>query len=470
MGLMSKMSKLAASAVLAGKWSAITLIAVPPTLLALGAFVRSVGVTERFLLWIGSHVGRKSLSLWNTLNAHALQSSWGSALWLWLYPTRKFTCGVCTTSDLPVYQGVSWHVPSVSHRTHHNAHLVCLSCTRQWLRSTRDRVNLPCPLCVQAEETYGLSDSWLRHVYRGLPEQYERMCQLRLRQALFDLPTAQEALWHCPGPECENALLLPPAESVTPACSRLDCRGCNSVCICMLCRQPWSVRAVARGNGRIIGTRELHHDNTSCDTFARSVQTLQEHVEQWNERNTIQWQIQISDGQHALTVLNPQSAQAKPCPRCGALISLTSGCQHMTCHCRYEFCYACLQPWRGHTSAACNLRWQLDRSQQLQPEAPALDVDLNLAAWEPSSSSTDVYAKISALGLGVRRYFSGVLADGVSTVEWLTAQCLFVCLYPIARYKGVQTYTLRGFTHFLARLPTGFAIVALTRLHERWLG
>ncbi|KAF9175877.1 hypothetical protein BGX21_009271 [Mortierella sp. AD011] len=36
----------------------------------------------------------------------------------------------------------------------------------------------------------------------------------------------------------------------------------------------------------------------------------------------------------------------KVCPRCGAVVEKVSGCVHITCMCRNEFCYTCLKVWR----------------------------------------------------------------------------------------------------------------------------
>ena len=45
----------------------------------------------------------------------------------------------------------------------------------------------------------------------------------------------------------------------------------------------------------------------------------------------------------------------KQCPKCLIMIEFVSGCIHMTCiHCKHEFCYGCLQPWRG--SCSCGMR------------------------------------------------------------------------------------------------------------------
>ncbi|CAI7657406.1 unnamed protein product [Penicillium glandicola] len=34
------------------------------------------------------------------------------------------------------------------------------------------------------------------------------------------------------------------------------------------------------------------------------------------------------------------------CSNCSHLIELRSGCNHITCRCRYEFCYVCTTPWK----------------------------------------------------------------------------------------------------------------------------
>ena len=44
------------------------------------------------------------------------------------------------------------------------------------------------------------------------------------------------------------------------------------------------------------------------------------------------------------------------CPGCGAIVELSQGCYHMTCRCRYEFCYLCAERWK---SCQC-VQWNED--------------------------------------------------------------------------------------------------------------
>jgi len=47
------------------------------------------------------------------------------------------------------------------------------------------------------------------------------------------------------------------------------------------------------------------------------------------------------------------STQVKVCPSCNTKIVRDGGCSHMTCKvCKYEFCYLCLQKYKGKYVAA----------------------------------------------------------------------------------------------------------------------
>eukprot|EP00930_Biecheleria_cincta_P085697 TRINITY_DN75074_c0_g1_i1.p1 TRINITY_DN75074_c0_g1~~TRINITY_DN75074_c0_g1_i1.p1 ORF type:complete len:533 (+),score=108.84 TRINITY_DN75074_c0_g1_i1:203-1801(+) len=45
----------------------------------------------------------------------------------------------------------------------------------------------------------------------------------------------------------------------------------------------------------------------------------------------------------------------KQCPKCSFYVSLRFGCNHMTCHCGFEFCYICLDDWTQGKPCDCPL-------------------------------------------------------------------------------------------------------------------
>jgi len=58
------------------------------------------------------------------------------------------------------------------------------------------------------------------------------------------------------------------------------------------------------------------------------------------------WEIKCKDDSETL---NWKYANTKDCPKCSTAVEKNGGCNHMTCRqCKYEWCWICMRPWRGH--------------------------------------------------------------------------------------------------------------------------
>ncbi|RAL02908.1 Rcat domain-containing protein [Aspergillus ibericus CBS 121593] len=59
--------------------------------------------------------------------------------------------------------------------------------------------------------------------------------------------------------------------------------------------------------------------------------------------------------------------QAHPCAQCRNFVELGTGCNHITCRCRYEFCYVCGTKWKKLLLRAQHVAGR----DQVEPPAPA---------------------------------------------------------------------------------------------------
>ncbi|KAK0411827.1 hypothetical protein QR680_005864 [Steinernema hermaphroditum] len=77
------------------------------------------------------------------------------------------------------------------------------------------------------------------------------------------------------------------------------------------------------------GCREEAHEPLSCENMRKYEDML--------KRN----------GQSFHNSSKAHVANGVKCPKCSGLIDRTEGCNHMTCFCGFEFCYACREPFTG---------------------------------------------------------------------------------------------------------------------------
>ncbi|KAI0361832.1 hypothetical protein OH77DRAFT_1418090 [Trametes cingulata] len=57
--------------------------------------------------------------------------------------------------------------------------------------------------------------------------------------------------------------------------------------------------------------------------------------------------IRCTSAEDATVVALAEQEGWKRCPGCGHLVELSIGCYHMTCRCRYAFCYLCTAKWKN---------------------------------------------------------------------------------------------------------------------------
>ncbi|KAG4199372.1 hypothetical protein ERO13_A05G142700v2 [Gossypium hirsutum] len=114
---------------------------------------------------------------------------------------------------------------------------------------------------------------------------------------------------YCPFKDC-SALLLNDNQEVI---AETECPYCHRL-LCARCKVSW-------------------HSGISCEEY----QKLSE-----DER-----------GSEDLMVRNlAKEKKWNRCPRCHIIVERTEGCLHMTCWCKYEFCYACGAEWT-HDHGGC---------------------------------------------------------------------------------------------------------------------
>ncbi|KAI3910270.1 hypothetical protein MKX01_030096 [Papaver californicum] len=129
----------------------------------------------------------------------------------------------------------------------------------------------------------------------------------------------------CPGPGCEFAI-----EFVMGSSSY------DVVCRC--------------GHGFCWNCVDDAHRPVDCET-----------VHKWALKNT-------AESENVTWIL----ANSKSCPKCKRPIQKNEGCMHMTCSCRFEFCWLCLGDWKTHGNPtggyyACNV-YEKARAQGIYDE------------------------------------------------------------------------------------------------------
>lgn len=179
-----------------------------------------------------------------------------------------------------------------------------------------------CTACWRDLVTYKLSRGEKLLQMRCLGDGCEEMVGLKATLSLFAKPEDQATnnairrnyvsgfvevspqLRWCPAPRgCEGVIVLP---KLMPSEQTVQCHLCHHE-FCFHCGRP-------------------AHAPANCEEMRI-------------------WQEKVDKDGHSIALV---LSTTKACPQCHSRIEKNQGCNHMTCKCKYEFCWICLQKWSEH--------------------------------------------------------------------------------------------------------------------------
>ncbi len=81
------------------------------------------------------------------------------------------------------------------------------------------------------------------------------------------------------------------------------------------------------------------------------------------------------------------------CPGCRGVIELHTGCYHMTCRCRTEFCYVCAERWKNCTCP----QWDEDRLVEVVQRRVEEEMGPRAAVAQPVAFQRTVQQRVAQL-------------------------------------------------------------------------
>lgn len=176
------------------------------------------------------------------------------------------------------------------------SHIYCSNCLKFHAKACIDDNKFPI-LCPDPQCKQQLHQSNVESVL----ENQEEIQKYRDRQLKFYGETHADLSW-CPTPDCRYMFVY---EEGGP--SRFDCPVCTKS-YCMNCRVEY-------------------HEGYTCEQWK-----IEQKAQQINST------FSEADKQFEDFV---RGAKFKQCSKCKFWVEKNEGCDHMTCRCKYEFCYKC---------------------------------------------------------------------------------------------------------------------------------
>ncbi|KAL8158520.1 hypothetical protein V2J09_000057 [Rumex salicifolius] len=197
-------------------------------------------------------------------------------------------------------------------------HRFCSSCVKAHVQFKVHGGNLP--KCPQPKCGFPLSYGFCKPLL-------DRKTRDKMEQLVKEnsIPAIEKV--YCPSPRCSYLMSKSEAlatQSGFASTSKLEVTACR----CMKCHSVFCIRC-----------KVTWHSNMSCEAF-----NIRDSI--WNSR---------SDDARLKSLARDKKWRI--CPRCSHLIELAHGCNHISCRCGHQFCYACGRDWKRET-CSCPLWYE----------------------------------------------------------------------------------------------------------------
>ncbi|CAI2369937.1 unnamed protein product [Moneuplotes crassus] len=171
------------------------------------------------------------------------------------------------------------------------AHSYCKDCIQGHINSKVEERVFPIK-CPDENCAHTISDEELQEFLNS----FQDYAKVKMEETKLSLEQSDEVYYNCLTPDCKNQFVhSPDGEDYS-----YTCFFCHKS-YCLRCKVEW-------------------HENFSCEEY-RKYKGYPEEDRQFQK---------YLDG-----------TPFKQCPKCGHWVEKVSGCNHITCRCKYEFCYIC---------------------------------------------------------------------------------------------------------------------------------
>ncbi|EYU24559.1 hypothetical protein ABFS82_04G114200 [Erythranthe guttata] len=211
--------------------------------------------------------------------------------------SRTTSCEICTEDRRK----------SDMHKTEGCNHSFCYDCISKHIQYKLQQNIVPvtcpypdCPNIIQPNNNNNNNNNGSSLIRSKIPQEVLDRWEKATIESII-LASSDEII-HCPYEKCSEILVI---ENGVNVITETECPRCHKL-FCAKCRVSW-------------------HYGFSCRDFQRLNR---------NDRD-----------KRKLRLLAKEN-KWKKCPNCRVFVDKTEGCVHITCRCKFEFCYVCGKRWK----------------------------------------------------------------------------------------------------------------------------